>query len=137
MTTINTSLDLKAAIEELKARRESDLQNLKDEMEIVGEKLKPGNLLKTVFHDVMDLPDLKTNVLNSAIGLVTGIFAKKIVIGKTINPIKKLLGFALETFVATKITKNADEIKSTGGSILKKIFQKKNHVETTIENTSE
>ena len=137
MTPINTSLELKAAIEELKARRESDLHNLKDEMEIVGEKLKPGNLLKTVFHDVMDLPDLKTNVLNSAIGLVTGIFAKKLVIGKTINPIKKLLGFALETFVATKITKNADEIKSTGGSILKKIFQKKDHAETTIENTSE
>ena len=137
MTPINTSLELKAAIEELKARRESDLHNLKDEMEIVGEKLKPGNLLKTIFHDVMDLPDLKTNVLNSAIGLVTGIFAKKLVIGKTINPIKKLLGFALETFVATKITKNADEIKSTGGSILKKIFQKKDHAETTIENTSE
>ena len=136
MTPINTSLELKAAIEELKARRESDLHNLKDEMEIVGEKLKPGNLLKTIFHDVMDLPDLKTNVLNSAIGLVTGIFAKKLVIGKTINPIKKLLGFALETFVATKITKNADEIKSTGGSILKKIFQKKDHAETTIENTS-
>ena len=137
MTTINTSLELKAAIEELKARRESDLHNLKDEMEIVGEKLKPGNLLKTIFHDVMDLPDLKTNVLNSAIGLVTGIFAKKLVIGKTINPIKKLLGFALETFVATKITKNADEIKSTGGSILKKIFQKKDHAEATIGNTSE
>lgn len=137
MTPINTSSELKAAIKELEAKRASDLRILKDEMEIVGEKLKPGNLLKTVFNDVMDLPDLKTNLLNSAIGIVTGIFAKKLMIGKTINPIKKLLGLVLETFVATKISKNADEIKSTGGSILKKIFQKKDHAETTIENTSE
>ncbi len=137
MTPINTSSELKAAIKELEARQASDLRILKDEMEIVGEKLKPGNLLKTVFNDVMDLPDLKTNLLNSAIGIVTGIFAKKLMIGKTINPIKKLLGLVLETFVATKISKNADEIKSTGGSILKKIFQKKDHAENTIENTSE
>ena len=133
MTQINTSLELKAAIEGLKARRANDLCNLKDEIEIVGEKLKPGNLIKTVFNDVMDLPDLKTNILNSAIGLVTGIFAKKLVIGKTINPIKKLLGFVLETFVATKISKNADEIKSTSGALLKKIFQKKDAEESTIE----
>ena len=137
MTPINTSADLKAAIKALEVKRANDLVILKEEMEITGQKLKPGNLIKTVFNDVMDLPDLKTNIFNSAIGIATGIFAKKIMIGKTINPLKRLLGLVLETFVATNVSKNADEIKSTGSSIWRKIFQKKEEEETPVKNLSE
>jgi len=55
--------------------------------------------------------------------------AKKLIIGKTFNPLSKLLGIALEMFVTNKVTKNADQIKSTGSLILHKLFGRKEKVE--------
>ena len=46
-------------------------------------------------------------------------------IGKTINPFKKLLGIIVEMTVANKVAKNADDIKSAGSSIFKTLFRKK------------
>ena len=46
-------------------------------------------------------------------------------IGKTLNPFKKLLGIVVEMAVANKVSKNAEGIKSTGSVIFKKLFSKK------------
>ena len=51
--------------------------------------------------------------------------AKKILIGKTLNPFAKLMGVVLEVFVAGKITNNAANIKAISSSIVHKLFGKK------------
>ena len=125
MQTIQTSADLKRAILELEIRQANELVMLKAAIKNTAESLKPFNLIKNSLKDAARSPDLKVDVFNAAIGLTTGILAKKLVIGNTINPFKKLLGIILEMAVANKVIKNADDIKSTGNSLLHKLFKRK------------
>ena len=125
MKPITTSADLKMAIQQLEQQQAYEFALLKEELHATGEKLKPVNIIKRTFQNAVTGPDLKTNMLNAAIGVTTGILTKKLMIGKTINPLKKLFGALIEVAVANKVSKNADDIKSTGSAILKKLFSKK------------
>jgi len=124
MQSITSSADLKTAIQQLELQQAKEWPLLKEEFLKTAESLKPINIIKNTLKEAVDLPDLKTGIINSAIGLTTGILAKKIILGKTLNPLSKLLGVALEMFVANKVSKNAGEIKSLGNSIMKKIFNR-------------
>lgn len=122
MSSIATSADLKKAITELERRQAIEWPLLKEEFLQTAESLKLINIIKSTFKEAVASPDLKTDIVNTAIGLTTGIVAKKVIIGKTLNPVSKLLGVLLEVFVANKVTKNAGEIKSFGSVLMKKIF---------------
>jgi hypothetical protein len=125
MKTIITSVELKKAIQRLELQQASELIALKQQFHKTKDGFRLVNLIKGTFKDVVSEPGLKTDALNAAIGFTSGILAKKLMIGKTINPIKKLLGFVLEMAVANKIAKNADGIKLAGTGIFKSLFKKK------------
>lgn len=125
MKSITTSEELKAAILELELQQARELLSLKEQYYETRESFTLANIIKRKFKDVVSDPDLKTNAINAAIGFTSGILAKKLMIGKTINPFKKLLGIAVEMVVAGKVAKNADGIKSAGGSIFNMLFRKK------------
>lgn len=125
MKPITTSADLKMAIKQLEVQQATELFLLKEEFHATGERLKPMNIIKRTFKNAVTGPDLKTDLVNAAIGLATGIVTKKLMIGKTINPFKKLFGAFVEMAIANKVSNNADDIKSTGTAIFKKLFSKK------------
>jgi|ERR1035437_355343 hypothetical protein len=97
-------------------------KQLKDEFHQVYESLKPINIIKNTFRKIFSVSDLKTNIIDVAIGITTGFVAKKVFTGRSHSPLTKLAGIILEMVVANKATKNADEIKSIGSIILKKII---------------
>lgn len=120
---IITSIDeLKESILLLKMKQANDWCLLKEEFNTTYESLKPMNMIKNTFKDMASQPNLKTDVVNSLIGLATGFIAKKVFLGNSHNPFTKLLGIVLEIAVANKVSKNADGIKSIGSIILKKII---------------
>ena len=125
MQSISTSEELKAAIKELELQQAGEFVLLKEQFYKTKEGFKPINILKGTFKEVAAAPGLKTDAINAAIGFTTGILAKKLMIGKTINPFKKLLGIIVEMTVDNKVVKNADDIKSIGGSIFNSLFKKK------------
>lgn len=122
MEKITNTTDLKAAIQHLEYKQAGEWSLLKKELFIAAEELKPASIIKNTFKEMAGTLGAKPNIVNAAIGLTTGIVAKKIVTGKTNNPLKKLLGTVLEMIVATKVAKNADGAKAVGSIILKKIF---------------
>lgn len=132
MNSITTSAALKTAIKQLELEQKESLSALKEEFSELQESFKLRNIIKSTFKAAVNVPDLKTDLVNAAIGLTTGIMAKKMIIGKTINPLKRLAGIALEMFVANKVTKNADQIRSTGNVILNKIFKKEDQEEKVL-----
>ncbi len=125
MTSITTSEELKAAILELELQQARELILLKEQFHETKEGFKLINIIKGTFKKAVSSPDLKTDAMNAVIGLTTGILAKKLMIGKTINPFKKLLGIIVEMTVANKVVKNADDIKSAGSNIFNTLFRKK------------
>lgn len=95
---------------------------LKEHFHLTYERLKPINIIKNTIIEAISTPDLKNNVVNGAIGLAAGFVAKKVFTGKSDNPLTKLFGIILEMVVASKVTNNADEIKSIASIIMKKII---------------
>ena len=125
MKPITTSADLKLAIQQLEQQQTNDLQLLKEEYNKTYESFKPINIIKSSFKELVAAPDLKTDVINAAVGLAAGIVTKKLMIGKTINPFKKLLGIIVEMAVAKTVAKNTDEIKAAGTAVFNTLFSKK------------
>jgi hypothetical protein len=125
MSTINTYATLQSAILELELQQAHELGLLKEEFNAISESLRPLNIIKSTLKNAITAPDLKLDMVNAVIGLTTGVLAKKLMIGKTINPFKKLLGIIVEMTVANKVAANATEIRSTGHILFDKLFSKK------------
>lgn len=105
MQEIKTAADLQNKIEELEYTQTHEWLSLKDYFLSTYQALQPINLIKNTFRDVISKPNLITNVVVNGIGLATGILAKKVLIGSSRNPLKKILGFIVEIIVAKKISK--------------------------------
>ncbi len=125
MKLITTAQELKTAIKELELQQDRELIILKDQFQETKEGFKLINIIKGTFKSAAASPGLKTDAINAAIGFTSGIVAKKLVVGKTINPLKKILGVIVEMAVAGTALKNAQGIKSVGNVLFNTLFRKK------------
>ena len=64
--------------------------------------------------------------------MITGFVAKKVVVGKTNNPLSSLLGSVVEMIVSSETMKHSEGIKSIGNSIFRKLLNR-NSKETAEE----
>jgi hypothetical protein len=125
MQKITSVAGLREEIGELKYKQVAQGQLLKEQFNIVIESLKPVNVIKSTFNDVVASPDLLGNVLNAAIGLTAGIFSKKVLVGSTLNPFKRILGTILEAGIATVVTTKGDTIRNTVLRLFSSLRKKK------------
>lgn len=125
MSPITNTASLQNAIEQLELQQANELILLKATFNSTAESLQPLNIIRSTLRNAMTAPDLKEDAIKAAIGVTTGVLVKKLMIGKTINPFKKLLGIIIEMTVANKVVKNADNIKSTGTMLLNSLLHKK------------
>jgi len=128
MENITSATALKNAIQLLEIQHNIDGQLLKEQFLITYESLKPVNILKSTFHEVVSSPHLIDDVLGTAAGLVTGFVSKKIVIARSGNLIRKLIGSALQLGVITIVSQHPETIKSIGHFIFQRILRKKEKV---------
>jgi len=115
---------LKESINRLQIQRSHELTLLRNQFHLTYESLKPINLIKHTFKEASSSTEVKEGMLNNVIGLTTGYFTKAILIGSSVNPIKKILGTLLQFTVATLVAQNSDSIKSIGKVVLDKLFKK-------------
>jgi hypothetical protein len=125
MGDINTVEKLQEEILLLENRQAHELQELKEHLHLVHESLKPSAMVKNLFSEVTESPDIRGNLLNTAIGVTTGYLASKVLVGSTHNPIKKLMGTVLQFAISNLVSHHTDGIKSIGMNLIKKIFSKK------------
>ena len=116
---------LKQKIVMLEIQQANELIILKEQGKATYESIKPINLIKNGIKELASEPNLKGDLVNTALSLATGYLSKKVIIGSTHNPIKQLLGNFLQAGVSSLVSKNADEIKSVVYSLLKNIISKK------------
>ena len=128
MKKYNSIAHLRESILVLEIQQANQAALVKEEFKQTIENLNPVNILKNKFKNVISNPDLKTNVLNTILGFTSGMIAKKLFLGKSDNPLKKLFGIILEVTVANKVAKNAEQIKSTGIHLINSALNKKDTI---------
>ncbi len=114
MQKINSERSLMEAIIELENKRAYEGILLKEQFIFTYESLKPANLIRNAIQDISSSSELKDNLLNAAVGVATGYISKKIFVGASDNPIKKMLGTALMFGISNLVSKNPETIKSLG-----------------------
>jgi len=117
MQPITTSDELKNAIQILEFDQQLRGQQLKEHVYLAIESLKPVNLIKSTIHNVVSSPYLIDNLLGVAMGLTSGYVSKKIVLGKSVNVIRKLFGTLLQFGITNVVAQNSESIKTFGQSI--------------------
>jgi len=121
MDNITTYNELKKSIEALENRQLQEVTIIKNEFSDGLEKLKPGNLVKSTLSSVSKSVGIKESLIATTIGLVAGYVSKKVVIGSSHNPIKKLAGTLVLIAITNIVTKHPEQIKSAGRTIIKLI----------------
>ncbi len=127
MENITSSAGLKSAIQRMEYRQIENGQRLEDDFYNAVESLKPANLIRNAVGNISANPNLISNVLGGALGLISGYLSKKIAIGTSGNIIKKFLGTILQFGVTSVVAQNPRTIAAFGQFFLQKILRKKEY----------
>ncbi|TDD75482.1 hypothetical protein [Flavobacterium caseinilyticum] len=111
MKKINETATLKEAIHLLKLKQANELVILKDQYHYTIESLKPVTLIKNLFTDLTTTPSMKRNLLQNVVGITAGYLTKRVLVGSTHNPIKRIFGTLLQFVVTNITTKHSDKSK--------------------------
>jgi type I restriction-modification system DNA methylase subunit len=125
MESITNAIELKAAILALELDQAKEEALLKAEFQVTYENLKPANLIKNTFAQFAKIPDLKGDMIDTTMSLAAGYISKKAILGSTNNPIKQLLGTALQVGITSLVSKNTDGIKTAFMYLINNFFSKK------------
>jgi hypothetical protein len=125
MESINSTDDIRNAIQLLEDEQAIKLDLLKDQFYITYESLKPVNLIKSTIKEISASPYLVENILGTATSLATGFISRKIVVGGSGNLLRKLFGAVLQFGVTNLVANHPEKIRAMGQSLIQHIFHKK------------
>lgn len=118
--------NLNALILNAKSKQKLEFIELKSQLDIVYDSIKPINLIKDTWSEISTSNVIKGNILDSAIGLTTGYVSKKLLFGNSHNPIKNILGTVLEFAISNVTSKNTGILKALGSKVFAFIKEKTN-----------
>lgn len=125
MKKITSITELRENILLLEIKQANEKILLKEQFKTTYEGLKPVNLIKNTFNELIAAPYLKEGLFDTILSLAAGYLSKKAVVGSTNNPLKQILGTFLQMGITNIVSKNADEIKSSVMNLINTIFSKK------------
>jgi len=101
---IQTEL-LEQKIAALRIQSQQELWELKEQIAVVKDSLKPSNIIHEGINEFYQTVTNKENLFSTVMSLVGGYVSKKVVVGSSNNPIKKVIGTVLQ-FVVTNYLSN-------------------------------
>jgi len=125
MEKITSSAELKNAIKQLEIEHAEKGILLKEQFLITYESLKPINVIKNYFKEIVSAENLADHLMGNVLSVVSGYFSKKIVVNGSDNKFRQLLGSVLQFGVTKVIAQHAETIESIGKSIFQHFLHKK------------
>lgn len=110
MKTSNATSILQENILFLKEKQKQEFSAINEQFATVYENLNPMKLIKSTVSELIETPDIRHKLMNGIIGLTTGFISKKLIIGSTHNPVRKILGTVLQFLVTNYVSKHSENI---------------------------
>jgi len=121
MQKTTAALKLRRSILELETRQIQEGQELKEQLMITYESLKPINVLKKVIRDIAGPTDLKESLVQTTAGLITGYISRKLIIRSSRNPFVRLAGVFIQFGVTNFVSNHAEAITEFGHYLIDKL----------------
>ena len=101
---------LNEMISQLEVRQEEQGRELKEQLLISYESLKPLNLIKSSIKDLSN-SELKDGLVDSVLSILSGYITQRLIIRKSKNPLKRIIASFIQIGATKLIAKNIDLIK--------------------------
>lgn len=125
MHKTTTITELKASISLLELEHAQKMQVLKNKFHETIHDLRKGNLLKNAISDFVSSSILKKSVMGPSLGVAAGYISKIIVVGKSSNKLKLLMGSVVQYGVTSLVVSNFESISKLSQQIYQAIFRKR------------
>ena len=109
----------------LQEKRANEFGVLKEHLQEAYTSFKPINLIKSTLKEISASPEIKSDMISNAIGIGTGLIAKRLIVGSSHNPVKRLFGTVLHFAIANVVAKHTGDVKAIGQTLLHRIFKRK------------
>jgi hypothetical protein len=121
MEKINSETSLQDAILQLESKWSDEGKMVKEQFYLAFDSIKPINLIKSTFREAVASRDLKTDIINTSVGLTAGYLSKIVFASVMKTPLTKLFGTALMFGITKVVARNPQTVKSLGEKFLKMI----------------
>jgi hypothetical protein len=111
MAKQSASDKLKESIRLLEIKQAEEGKILKEQFKLTYESLKPANLIKSTLKELAGTSDLKNNLFEMVISVLTGYLSKTLFVRSKSNIFVKMLGILLQFGVTNVVANNADSIR--------------------------
>lgn len=125
MRRISSLAELRESIMEMELKQTVKEQLLREQFVETYESLRFVNLLKSSLKNSVSSPEEVTDIAGMALGMVTGYISKKIFIGTSGNPFRKLIGSIVQLGVMSFVAKHPSGLKSLGEYLFSQILHKR------------
>ena len=125
MQTINSTADLKNAIQLLEAEHAANGKQLKAQFYATYESFKPVNLIRTALRDITSSPHMIDNIVGTTVGLVAGLVSNVVFKGLAGPGIRRVISPVLQSGVTSFVAKHTGSLRSVGAMALLRIFRSK------------
>lgn len=129
MAKQNAVLALKESIRLLEIRQAEEGKILKEQFKITYESLRPVNLIKGTLNELFNSVEIKNNIFETIVSIVSGYFTQKFILNSKSNIFKKILGVLMQFGVTSLISKNAEEIRNYFTNLIERFFTREEEEE--------
>jgi hypothetical protein len=112
MQKINSDTSLREAIILLEAGRSLREVQLREQLRLTYESIKPMNLIKSTYEEVVSSQDLKDSLINTSVGLTAGYVSRALYESTSHSPLRKLIGAALLFGITNAVRHNPAAVKT-------------------------
>jgi hypothetical protein len=120
-----TTESLKEAIKALEIRQAEEGQLVKEQLLNTYENLKPINILRNIIKEFYSTDKYKQDFVEIVAGMTTGFLTKKIVIGRSRNPLLKILGLAIQFGITTLVSRKYNVLKDSAIQFISRFLDEK------------
>jgi hypothetical protein len=127
MHNIKCEADIILAITELEQKQLEEEQIIRQQIDLIGESIRPINFIKNTLKEAADSQDLKDDLLKTVVGITAGYLTKVVLESVTDNPAKKVAGATIIYGAANILINNPNALKATGKAIFNFLRIKPTH----------
>ncbi|KAF0237456.1 MAG: hypothetical protein FD181_2022 [Prolixibacteraceae bacterium] len=120
-----TKESLQETIKALEIKQAEKGQLLKRELLNTYENIKSINIFRNIIKEFYSTDKYKQDFVEIIAGLTTGFLTKKIVVGKSKNPLLKIVGLAIQFGITTLVSKKYNTLKDSVIQIISRFLDEK------------
>lgn len=127
----NAADSLKETIRLLEIRQAEEAKEFKEQFKLTYESLKPANIIKSTIRDLAYSVEVKNNLFDTLVSLVSNYMAKKILSDSKSGFFARIFRVLAHFGITNMITNNSEEIRIYLANLIDRLFSSKEKVAET------